>query len=385
MARKSICILSFSNVQHDARVLRQIKYLAYHYELTVIGLGESDSNWSKWGNIEWISINQYLHNKPASPIFEQIWLTLSRLHKPFYENVYWQQPIYSEIKKIVAKGSYNAIHANDWNTLPIAVHAAASRMCVVFDSHEWEEQWYRQSLIKKYAHKVSATVTVSPPIAQKYKTAYGVEPTVIMNVPELVSISSYQEDSTCVRLIHHGAPSRGRRLELMIQTVALCQSRFHLEFMLTNSHPDYVEELKELTAEVAPGRVTFRDAVPPDRIVSEISQYDLGLCLIYPSNYSFLMSLPNKFFEFIMAGLAVCIGPSPAMVEFTQKYKVGCIAPDFQPETVATVLNNLSYEQIQAMRASACEARKTLNAQVEMSKLVKLYEQLFCTKCSSRN
>ncbi len=40
-SRKSLCILAFSHVAQDARVLRQIHYLAPLYDVTVVGYGES--------------------------------------------------------------------------------------------------------------------------------------------------------------------------------------------------------------------------------------------------------------------------------------------------------------------------------------------------------
>jgi hypothetical protein len=40
-SRPTICIISFSPIARDARVLRQIDYLAPHYDLAVLGHGAS--------------------------------------------------------------------------------------------------------------------------------------------------------------------------------------------------------------------------------------------------------------------------------------------------------------------------------------------------------
>jgi glycosyltransferase involved in cell wall biosynthesis len=89
------------------------------------------------------------------------------------------------------------------------------------------------------------------------------------------------------------------------------------------------------------------------------------------------VSLPNKFFDYVMAGLAVCIGPSPSMVEMVNKYGFGCVAPSFDPKDFAKLLNGLTLEQLSRMRASSRKAAKELNAEKEMAKLFELYKKLF--------
>jgi hypothetical protein len=45
--------------------------------------------------------------------------------------------------------------------------------------------------------------------------------------------------------------------------------------------------------------------------------------------YTWLMTLPNNLFEFIVAELAVIPDPSPAMADIVQQYRVGWVAPGF--------------------------------------------------------
>jgi glycosyltransferase involved in cell wall biosynthesis len=123
--------------------------------------------------------------------------------------------------------------------------------------------------------------------------------------------------------------------------------------------------------------------VPPEEIVKRISMFDVGLHFIPPSSYNNLVCLPNKFFDFIAAGLAVCIGPSPSMTEIVEKYGLGCISPSFEPAQIAATLNQTSADQWNRMREAARKASEALNAQQEMTKLVSLYEGLFAEEQSS--
>ena len=53
MSRKRVCIISYSPIARDARVLRQIKYLGAHFDLTVIGYGARPS---RFPDIEWVEV-----------------------------------------------------------------------------------------------------------------------------------------------------------------------------------------------------------------------------------------------------------------------------------------------------------------------------------------
>jgi hypothetical protein len=177
-------------------------------------------------------------------------------------------------------------------------------------------------------------------------------------------------------LIHHGGALRGRRLEQMIEAVAHCDPRYSLHFMLTPNQPDYLAHLRVFAEQAAPGRVIFHDPVHPDQIVQEIAHYDIGFYLLQPDNYNNQVALPNKLFDFINAGLAVCIGPSPEMARLVREHGCGIVTPSFDTAAVAATLNALRPEDIRAMQQGAARAREALNAQVEMGRVVAIYDRL---------
>jgi glycosyltransferase involved in cell wall biosynthesis len=89
-----------------------------------------------------------------------------------------------------------------------------------------------------------------------------------------------------------------------------------------------------------------------------------------------LIALPNKFFEFIAAGLAVCIGPSLSMAEIVNQYGCGVVAASFEPAVLAGVLNQTTAVEWDEMRQASLRAAQVLNADVEMGKLVQIYRAL---------
>jgi len=230
--------------------------------------------------------------------------------------------------------------------------------------------------------RVDASITVCEPIAERYRRELSIDPIVVYNAPKPVAEPDAVPETTSthpIRLIHHGYAQRGRGIDQMIRAVALTDGRFTLDLMLMHDNVAHLEELKRLAEQIAPGRIFFRDTVPPMDIVRFVAAYDMGLCVIQPATYNTLMMLPNKLFEYIQAGLGVCVGPSPAMVNVVERHQVGVVSPSFEPREVASALNRLTLDDIQAMRAAARRAARTLNADVEMSKVVELYDGLFST------
>ena len=233
-------------------------------------------------------------------------------------------------------------------------------------------------LLRKFGPQADALITVAATIAKRYRQELGLEPLVVMNAPQTVAVPAKTLNPQCIRLVHHGVAFAIRKPAVMIEALALCDDRYHLYFMLMTS--PYVEELKQIAAARAPGRVFFHEAVAPEQIVPTIAQFDVGFNFIAPTNYNYLVCLPNKFFESINAGLAICTGPSPAMAEIVQKYGCGVVASSFEPQDLAAMLNQTTAEQWVAMQQAAREAAKELNADHEMAKVVQLYERLFAEK-----
>jgi hypothetical protein len=54
--RKSICIISYSDIANDARVLRQIQYLSPLYDLIIIGYSKPHEDYLPGDTIKWIEV-----------------------------------------------------------------------------------------------------------------------------------------------------------------------------------------------------------------------------------------------------------------------------------------------------------------------------------------
>ena len=118
----------------------------------------------------------------------------------------------------------------------------------------------------------------------------------------------------------------------------------------------------------------FAGAVRPNQLLETISQASVGLALIQPICLSYRMSLPNKLFEYVAAGIPVLGSDLPAIGPLVREYGIGLVA---QPERVADVASKLSKmlepERNAAFRVATRRAAERLNWKRESQLLADAY------------
>lgn len=378
MSQPNICILAFSDLSIDARVTRQIKASVVKGIVTVVALTQSHNS-----NVHSVIL------KTRKNILTKIKFLLY-LFAHRYEQFYWSQTIVKEVICKLESYNFDIFIANDLDTLPLAIHLAKiSKSKVFFDAHEYaplefENRWFwrylhqpfREYLCRQYLPQVDVMTTVCDGIANKYREEYHIFPKVIINVPSYQDISYHPVSNTNkIKLIHHGSASPDRQMEKMIEMIPYLESKFEVHFMLVGN-PQYVRRLHILAENIASGRAIFHESVSIEMICSKLSEYDIGFYLLPPIGFNYIYSMPNKLFDFIMSGLCVAVAPSIEMKKIVENYQCGVVASDFQPKSLAAVINNLSVEDINAKKQASLAAAKILNAEVESQKIQNIIESL---------
>jgi hypothetical protein len=351
-----ILVLSPSNLATDPRVNRQLRLLQSDCRVTAAGFGDPQID-----GVEFIPIRS-----ERKTLFRRLQAAL-RLKARRYEDYYWHIGYVHEALAGLRDRRFDAIIANDADTWPLA-HAIRGGARLLFDAHEYAPRqvedrpyWrffyrdYRTWLCREFLPRADAVVTVCDGIADEFARVFGVRrPLVIRNTPPYQSFSPGATDPGRVRMIHHGAASRSRRIEVMIDLMAHLDARFTLDLMLVGSDSSYLQFLRRRAA--GDRRIRFRDPVPALRIIEETRAYDLGLFLLPPTNFNLRFALPNKFFEFIQARLGVAIGPSPEMARIVRTHACGVVADSFRPEALAAVLGEVTPAQLATWKENAHRA-----------------------------
>ncbi|HEY6654292.1 MAG TPA: glycosyltransferase family 4 protein [Solirubrobacterales bacterium] len=259
------------------------------------------------------------------------------------------------------------IHCNDYNTMWVGVAARLmGGTAVVYDSHElWadrnlrpEPRWWLlacEFLFVRCAHR---TITASPGYAEIMARRYRIPPPqVIRNIPADVPPDGSAAGDVRERpadpsradgepvAVYVGALTSGRGLEVSIQALAhVPGARLRL---VGPSHDRYRAELGELARrEGVADRVELAAAVPPERLLDAIRDASVGLVLIQPVCLSYRMSLPNKLFEYVAAGVPVLGSDLPSIGRLINEHQIGLVA---QPDQVGDIAAKLS-EMLQPSR-----------------------------------
>ena len=139
-------------------------------------------------------------------------------------------------------------------------------------------------------------------------------------------------------------------------------SRFSLDLMLVKvpAHSEHYARLEKMAN--ARSNVRIIPPVPFEEIIPFISQYDMGIFLCPPTTFNLLHCLPNKFFEFIQAHLAIVIGPSQEMAEIVERESLGIVAKDFAPQSVGERLINMTYDELISYKRASKSAAQLYNS-----------------------
>lgn len=341
--RKTILILSLSDLGSDPRVSRQIRFLAEHYRVVAAGLGPPAVE------VEFVPLS-YQPEPPARKL-----TGAARLLARRYEGYYWGKAWVADCARKLANVRPDLVLANEVDTLPVALKLGARVLC---DAHEYAPrefedrplwrlfyQGYRVHLCRRYLPRADAVTTVGPSIADAYARDTGVRPAVVTNAPAFHDLRPGPVAAGGpVRLVHHGAALPGRKIENMVRVMKHLDGRYEFDFVLAGSDRAYVERLKWLAG--GDERLRFPAPVPMASLPQFLNGYDVGVYSLPPSNFNNRYALPNKFFEFVQARLALAVGPSPEMACLVRQHDLGVVADDFSPAAMARTIRGLDAARI---------------------------------------
>ncbi len=89
-------------------------------------------------------------------------------------------------------------------------------------------------------------------------------------------------------------------------------------------------------------RIETRPPVAPDDVLATIEDAAMGLVLIQPTWLSHQLSLPNKLFEYVVAGLPVVASDLPVMGPFVRDEGIGEVVPPSDVRALAAAMHRLA-------------------------------------------
>jgi len=373
---ETILVLSFNNLERDPRIHRQIRFLKQDYRVTAVGTADPLIE-----GVDFISVSKRIEHLRTL-------LTSPRLMIGHYEDWYWGQPHIRASYEKLSNVRKDLIVANNIETLPLALRLAKGAK-IIFDAHEYAPgqmedilywriffQKYTAHLCKTYIPQTDGMMTVGQIIADTYERETRVKPIVVTNAPDYEDLQPQFSDAEdkVIRMIYHGDASPSRQTDKMIRMMDFLDERYELNLMLIETHDHYLQYLKDLARERP--RIRFRPPVPMRTIPKALNQFDVGVYLLEPVNFNLRHALPNKFFEFIQARLAIAIGPSPEMARLVRKHDLGVVSQDFSPQAFADCLRKMDRGTIDHFKLQSHKVAWEMSAEGNKKRLLQLVRQV---------
>jgi glycogen synthase len=294
--------------------------------------------------------------------------------------------------KVAATYRPTLVHCNDLDTLLIGyIFRCNHKLPVIYDAHEiYPEQfsedmrseiWHRfyTKLEKSLIPLSDGRMTVCDSLGEYFAAQYGAgEFETVLNVPSvaylpLPDILLRRREHR--KILYHGNYFAYRGLEEIIRAARwIDQAEFVFRGVGTHE-----SKLKELSyAEGMEDRITFAAPVPVAEMIPAATDCDIGLNPFIPVCKNFEYALPNKFFEYMMAGLACASSDLVELRRLSRELGIGIIFPSLEPRNIAACLNQLLSrpDRIDEYRHNAYDAaRIRFNWEAEEGKFLAFYSR----------
>jgi glycosyltransferase involved in cell wall biosynthesis len=178
-----------------------------------------------------------------------------------------------------------------------------------------------ESLVCKRSDLV---VTISPGIAQLYQSRHGVTCEVLPNYVPLDKAETNKSDlkhhPTRFVLIGRADPHRG--LEQLVDSWDFPETLATLDLIMPVTPQRQRLEAHSSQVQRKHSGPKFVAGVSPEQMITSLSFYDIGI-LPYDYPYPYSYASPNKFGEYIAAGLAVLANDQPFVAQQIESYSIG--------------------------------------------------------------
>ena len=381
----TVCMHVRGSARTDGRVLREATALVQQgYAVTIVDI-EQERTRPQEETIDGITLRHtFPLTRPFLPTLK-LWSIFGILHSHLNNTL-----------QIICRKA-DAYHAHDWMALPACFVASRwHRKPLIFDAHELPlvelhgSHWERclplfSRLLSWIVPRCKGVITVSPPIAQEIRNRYGASHvTLVRNVHRYISVprrNQLRESlglSSEVRIaLYQGNLQPDRGLARVVQATSFLNE----DIVIVLMGKAYGDTRSQLEALIEQEHVADRVKIVPPVAYADLLNWttsaDIGLILYTPEqSLNVQWCLPNKLFEYVMAGLPVLATRLDAVAALLQQYHIGHIVPSLSPEAIGTAINTMlaDTEELVVMRQNALRAAQgDLCWEHEQQQLIDLY------------
>lgn len=298
--------------------------------------------------------------------------------KLFYIEYNLRLVIYLAFRKI------DAICAIDLDTIiPCHTISRIKNIPRIYDAHELftelkevvtrpriQKVWSR--IEKRLVPKFKWGYTVSESIAEEFHRRYGVNYKTIRNVPVLLPLTAQEEGEKFI--LYQGAVNEGRGFEYLIPAMKWVNSK-----LIICGDGNFMQQLNELIQlHQVENKVELKGMLQPEALWAIAQKASIGIAVAENKGLNQYLALPNKFFDYIHAGLPQVTMNYPEYQKINAVFEVAQLIDDLAPERIAEAINNLLLDDVlhNRLKENCLRARAVLNWQEEEKKLLAFYQSI---------
>ncbi len=381
MSRPRILCISFSDIRHDARVLRQVSVLAQFGEVTTLSYGAKPE-----GVDEHLEIDQRLPSLPQTPA------GVAKLALRRFRSVMLDAPAVRRAKALLGDRRFDLVVANEARALPLAFEVGGSPK-VWCDLHEWAPaerthvlSWrllvapFMTWLCAEFLPRVDAATTINRSIGDLYLRDFGVRTEIVRNArPFVAGLGPTPLETGRVRLVHSGGAVPGRNIEAIIDAVDTLGDPYSLDLFLIPSRQGdaYWQQLND-RIERSPN-TTLHPPVPPQDLPAALNPFDLGVFLLPPHTDNHRFMLPNKFFDFVQARIGMVYGTSVETDRLIAEHGLGVVTRGYTADDLVAALQAMTPDDLDGYKRAADAVAEAMSSESDVEVQASILARLLCS------
>ena len=379
--------ISMNHFTHASRVMKEIKTILKHTNTDSVFIAaiHKENILEEEDLLTNVSLKRFKLNSkklPKTLIFQLIkYIEFSMKICSFYKN--------KNIKMI---------NVHSLALLPLGVLLKiVFKAVLIYDTHELETETRNLSGIRKFLSKglesvlfrfCDGVICVNKSISQWYQERYKMEapPAIVINTPVFKKINKKKNlfreefgiDEQTKIYLYQGGLTIGRNIETLLTTFSEyndAKSKRAIVFMGYGILEDKVKAYAKKNS-----NIFFKPAVSQNDLMDYTSSADVGFVLIDKGALSYEFSLPNKLFEYAMAGLAIIASDNIEIKNFVEHYNCGFCLSEISPDTINKLLNEFEKKTVHIFSQNALKMFEENNWSHQEEILKEFYSEIITIK-----
>jgi len=267
--------------------------------------------------------------------------------------------------------------------LPCLFVSAIKGIPRVYDAHEYFTELKEvrtRPLVKKIwlvierftIPRFKNGYTVSKGLADEFQTKYKRNYAVIRNLPVLKELRPVTKEGF---ILYQGAVNEGRGFEYLIPAM----KKINYPLVICGNG-NFMPRLKQLIEENDVGsKIELKGMLLPAELFQIAQRAALGIGLAEREGLNQYLALPNKFFDYIQAGLPQITMNYPEYQKINNQFKVAILLDTLSIEVVGYAIKQLmeQRELLDKLYRNCLQARQLYCWQNEEKELIRFYQNIF--------